>query len=1353
MMPAAKHGDPQMGVDIHLCTVPSPLGPVPVPLPTPHTSVVFDPMDYLPIIGATITVCGMKRATAGTTGKVVHIPPGFPFAPKLPDTEDELFMGSATVLADGDPFSHLSHPVLACQVAGMPSPPRPRKKGGPRMMLAPTVFNLAIPVNVFIGGPPMISLFGLAAKFGFAAIGKFLKSGFFKKIRQKIFKKMKPGKLKCNILRAEPVNILSGSVSVEHEDFNIPGRIPIEWRRTYSSDLERMGSCGYGWETPADIRLSVERESGAVIMYHPTDSPRVFERLPQSEKPDDFQLELMDGATLTDDGQSYCVRTKEGQTYHFPKHLIIETLEGDAELPLGQISDPSGNWLKFKRQSGQLVAIQESAGRTITIQNQDGKITAINLQVDRQEQPQTFVSYAYDNEDNLTGATDPLGHTYSFGYDDHRMVRHTDRNGLSFYYAYEVSEQGEYRVVHAWGDEGLYDYQFEYLDILNERRITDSLGHVSTIKLNESGLPISEIDPLGGMTIYEYDEVGRTIAVTDQDSHRTEYEYDGYGNLLKLTRPDGASIQTTFDEQHRAIAITDPNGGQWSQAWDESGLLAKQATPLGHESHYKYDKQGQLHTFINPKKASSLLEFDHLGNLASLTDTLEHQTQFTYDRLGNVTQKTDPLKRKTTYQYDAKSRLTDVKLPSGSTIHCAYDPEDNLILYRDENGAETRLKYFGQGEIAKRIQPDGHTVSYHYDTEERLTGVTNQRGETYQLKRDELGRIVEEIDYWGQSRQYDYSACGYIQRSTDPLGRAIDFTTDPLGRILQKILPDPDGGETPFEESFAYDANGNLTACSNPHIEVERSFDDEGRLLEEKQGDGFTITNAYDETGNRIARETQFKHADRTVEHQIQYDYDLLDQVSHITIDNNPAIAIEYDAAGQLVREQLSPTLHKAIEYNTDGYLTRQQVHGKDADPIVEIAYNYDAAGNLTERHDAEFGIDKYIYDPVGRITSHLDPQGKVQRYLNDPAGDRLQTRITQKAANDDSPDNKATEWSRQGEHEGAFYRFDRAGNLVERRDELGELILRWDANQRLIETRLESVSTCYQYDPLGRRIQKCTGDRSTHFAWDGDALVADNVDIQHETGVLTSGKAREWVYYPETFEPLAMLNGEGENSLLHYHNDPNGCPVRMTDSDGVVKWAASYTVWGRIAKLHVDLVDNPLRLQGQYADSETHLAYNRFRLYDPQVGQFVTDDPLGLFAGDNTYSFARNTLAWIDPLGLSCSKKISFKDWIKKKSKKGNDTHVYIGYKNGKPVYVGIAKNVEARAAQHGDRFDELIPLTKKPLNRGEARAIEQAIIDNNSHFTNKINSISPKRDLYQDAKTHGEKWMEDLGISKAFT
>ena len=41
--------------------------------------------------------------------------------------------------------------------------------------------------------------------------------------------------------------------------------------------------------------------------------------------------------------------------------------------------------------------------------------------------------------------------------------------------------------------------------------------------------------------------------------------------------------------------------------------------------------------------------------------------------------------------------------------------DDNLVRYQDENGAVTRLEYFGLGEIKRRRQPDGESVEYHYD--------------------------------------------------------------------------------------------------------------------------------------------------------------------------------------------------------------------------------------------------------------------------------------------------------------------------------------------------------------------------------------------------------------------------------------------------------------------------------------------------------------------------------------------------------------------------------------------------------------------------------------------------------------
>ncbi|AOE99286.1 hypothetical protein ATE40_008505 [Serratia surfactantfaciens] len=61
-----------------------------------------------------------------------------------------------------------------------------------------------------------------------------------------------------------------------------------------------------------------------------------------------------------------------------------------------------------------------------------------------------------------------------------------------------------------------------------------------------------------------------------------------------------------------------------------------------------------------------------------------------------------------------------------------------------------------------------------------------------------------------------------------------------------------------------------------------------------------------------------------------------------------------------------------------------------------------------------------------------------------------------------------------------------------------------------------------------------------------------------------------------------------------------------------------------------------PLRYAGQYQDDESGLHYNLFRYYEPEVGRFTTQDPIGLRGGLNLYRYAPNPLGWIDPLGLS---------------------------------------------------------------------------------------------------------------------
>jgi RHS repeat-associated protein len=245
-----------------------------------------------------------------------------------------------------------------------------------------------------------------------------------------------------------------------------------------------------------------------------------------------------------------------------------------------------------------------------------------------------------------------------------------------------------------------------------------------------------------------------------------------------------------------------------------------------------------------------------------------------------------------------------------------------------------------------------------------------------------------------------------------------------------------------------------------------------------------------------------------------------------------------------------------------------------------------------------------------------------------------LRTRIAQRQQSEGSQ----AEWYREGEYDGTYYRFDLTGNLVERKGPMSDTRFIWDANQRLVESNKDSKATTYHYDPLARRISKETDGVVTRFFWDGDALAGDVVT--GETLEPATSQLREWVYYPETFEPLVMVQNHGTSAseMYLYHNDPNGCPTRLLDTQGEVVWGARYSAWGGVEQLVVDRVDNPIRLQGQYYDKEFVLHYNRFRYFDTLIASFISLDPLGLKPGENPYSFAPNHWLWYDPLGLMCA-------------------------------------------------------------------------------------------------------------------
>jgi RHS repeat-associated protein len=200
------------------------------------------------------------------------------------------------------------------------------------------------------------------------------------------------------------------------------------------------------------------------------------------------------------------------------------------------------------------------------------------------------------------------------------------------------------------------------------------------------------------------------------------------------------------------------------------------------------------------------------------------------------------------------------------------------------------------------------------------------------------------------------------------------------------------------------------------------------------------------------------------------------------------------------------------------------------------------------------------------------------------------------------------------------------------------------DGDSSLDETQTQTRATTqtyhYGYDALGRRVFKADAFGTTVFAWDGDQQVLE----------LRGASQNHTIYQPNSFVPLAQVHN---GHLHHLHTDHLGTPLEASNDAGELTWRVTYRTWGNVVREEWEegiasglgseadadpgqrRITQNLRFQGQYFDAETGLHYNRFRYYDPTVGRFVSNDPIGLSGGTNLYQYAPNPIKWIDPWGL----------------------------------------------------------------------------------------------------------------------
>ena len=133
----------------------------------------------------------------------------------------------------------------------------------------------------------------------------------------------------------------------------------------------------------------------------------------------------------------------------------------------------------------------------------------------------------------------------------------------------------------------------------------------------------------------------------------------------------------------------------------------------------------------------------------------------------------------------------------------------------------------------------------------------------------------------------------------------------------------------------------------------------------------------------------------------------------------------------------------------------------------------------------------------------------------------------------------------------------------------------------------------------------------------------------------------RTWLFEEESFVPLALFQDGKAYSIV---TDHLGTPVEAYNEKGEEVWYRRLDMNGKVIEersmlytSYKDYVRIPFLFQGQYYDEEVKLAYNRFRYYAPELGRYISEDPIRFESGQiNLFTYVNDTNVWIDMLGLA---------------------------------------------------------------------------------------------------------------------
>ena len=898
--------------------------------------------------------------------------------------------------------------------------------------------------------------------------------------------------------------------------------------------------------------------------------------------------------------------------------------------------------------------------------------------------------YIYDSEGQVMEQLNPEGLSYRYQYEQSRVTL-TDSLGRSEV-LYTEGEGGLKRVVMKTHADGSVTHS-EFDPAGRRVAQTDAAGRRTEYRLHVASGAVTEMTgPDGGRVRYGYNSRLQQTSVDWPDGLRSRREYDDRGRLTAETTRSGETTRYRYDNPQSELptAIQDPTGSTTQSVWSRYGQLLTFTDCSGNQTRYEYDRFGQQTAVHREEGLSQYYAYDRRGRRVSQKDVEGHETRYEYNVAGDLTAVTGQDGVRSEMQYDAWGKTVAVT-QGGLTRQMAYDAAGRVTQLTNENGSLSGFNWDVLDRLVQQRGFDGRTQRYGYDLTGKLTQ-SKDEGLVTQWHYDAADRLTYRTVNGKEAERWQYDARGWltgISHLSEGHRVSIHYDHDEKGRRTRErqTVHNPETGELLWahEAKQGYSEQG-LANRQTPEglPPVEWLTYGSGHLAGMKLGD----TPLVEYTRDRLHREVQrrFGPGTQADEYELTSTYTAGGRLAsqHLTL---PQLSREYsyDDGGHLIRIREAQQSW-AYRYSDTGRLTAVRTTATDLD--MTIPYATDPAGNrlpdpelspesmLSRWPDNRIGEDAqyvYRYDRYGRLTEKTDriPEGvngmydeRTHRYSYDNQHRlvhyvRTQYRQTQAEGRYlyDALGRRVGKqvWKREREHS-AYEQM-----ALSRRPYV--TWYGWEGDRLVtVQTAQSRIQTVYQpgsFTPLVRiETPNAAREKARHRSLvevlqqegseDGQGVVfpAELVRMldRLEDEIRQNAVSEEsWAWLAGcglTVEQMAAQMEEApepQRKIHLYHCDHRGLPLALVDTDTRVAWSAGYDEWGNMLR-----EENPqgleqlIRLPGQQYDEESGLYYNRNRYYNPGLGRYITQDPVGLEGGINPYVYPLNPVQSIDPLGLT---------------------------------------------------------------------------------------------------------------------